>query len=75
MALDALEDLSGPLTQYFVVLLRQLSLCGPCSSAAGDVQSYNKMLFYPFLKFDGYRSSGGMLVIRRKSETVSSVSH
>ena len=59
MALDALGDISGPLTQYFVVLLRQLSLYGSCSSAAGNVQSYNKMLFYPFHKFDGYRSSGG----------------
>ena len=59
MALDALEYVSGPLTQYLVVLLRQLSVCGPCSSAVGDVQSCNKMLFYPFHKFDGFRSSGG----------------
>ena len=29
VALDALEDISGPLTLYLVVLLRQLSLSGP----------------------------------------------
>ena len=56
MALDALEG----------VLSRQLSLCGPCSSAAGDVQFFHRMLLSPFHKFDGYRSSGGKLVIKRK---------
>ena len=35
MALDALEDLSGPLTQYFVVVLRQLSLCDPVQFRSG----------------------------------------
>ena len=37
MALDALEDLSGAVTQHFVVVLRRFSLCGSCSCEAGDV--------------------------------------
>ena len=54
MAPDALEDMSGPLTLSLVVLLRQLSLCGPLQSRGGATYSpYNKMLFYPFHKFDG----------------------
>ena len=42
-----------------VARVRQLSLCGSCGSAAGNVQSYNKMLFYPFHNFDWYWPSGG----------------
>ena len=36
MAQDALEDMSGPLTQYLVVLLRQLSLCDPLQFRGGQ---------------------------------------
>ena len=47
---------SGPLTQYFVVL-RQLSLCGSCSSVVGDVQCTTRCCSGPVVE---------KLVIRRK---------
>ena len=58
MALNALEEMSGPLTLYLVVLLRQLSLCDPLQFRSGRRTVLQQDIVLPFHKFDGFRSSG-----------------